>query len=82
MLSKAQHSRQYKLVPPLLLSMREDAGLTQRELGKRLRTPQSWVHKCETAYRRVDVTEFIAWCNACDIDPHDGLTTVLSRSKL
>ena len=61
--------------------MRDEAGLTQRELGKRLRKPQSWVHNCETANRRVDVTEFIAWCNSCDIDPHEGLKRVLSLSK-
>ena len=80
MLSKAQHARDYKVVPPLLRSMRDDAGLTQRDLGKRLRKPQSWVHNCETANRRVDVTEFIAWCNACGVDPHDGLKRVLSLS--
>ena len=81
MLTKAQHARQYKVLPPLLRSMREDAGLTQRELGKRLRKPQSWVHNCETANRRVDVTEFIAWCNTCEVDPHDGLKRVMSLSK-
>ena len=80
MLSKAQHSRHYAVVPPLLRTMREDAGLTQRELGKRLRKPQSWVHNCETANRRVDVTEFIAWCKACGVDPHDGLKRVLKLS--
>ena len=82
MLSKAQHARHYRVVPPILRTMREDAGLTQRELGKLLRKPQSWVHNCETANRRVDVTEFIAWCKSCDRDPHNGLTTVMRRSEL
>jgi hypothetical protein len=27
------------------------------------------VYNCETANRRVDVTEFIAWALACEIDP-------------
>jgi hypothetical protein len=49
--------------------LREEAGLTQRELGKRMKKPQSWVFNCETANRRVDVTEFIAWAEACDLDP-------------
>ena len=44
MLSKAQHARQYKVVPPLLRTMREDAGLTQRDLGKRLRSRSPFVY--------------------------------------
>ena len=50
----------YRTLPGFLKEMKEKAGLTQRELGKRLRKPQSWVYNCETANRRVDVTEFIA----------------------
>jgi len=49
--------------------MREEAGLTQRDLGKKLRKPQSWVYNCETANRRVDVTEFANWCKECGADP-------------
>ena len=81
MLSKAQHARRYKALPPFLRSLREEAGLTQRDLGERLGKPQSWVHNCETANRRVDVTEFIAWCGACGVKPHDGLTQFLKLSR-
>jgi hypothetical protein len=49
--------------------LREEAGLTQRDLGERLKKPQSWVFNCETGNRRVDVTEFIAWTSACGIEP-------------
>ena len=65
MATKAQHALGYETLPPFLRTLREEAGLTQRELGKRLRKPQSWVHNCESANRRVDVTEFIAWIEAC-----------------
>lgn len=69
MATKSQHSRAYRLVPPFLRVMRESAGLTQRDLGKRLKKPQSWVYNCESANRRVDVTEFIDWVRACEVDP-------------
>ena len=46
------------------IDLREKAGLTQRDLGKRLKKPQSWVYNCETGNRRVDVTEFIVWARA------------------
>jgi hypothetical protein len=46
--------------------LREEARLTQRDLGKRLGKPQSWIYNCETGNRRVDVTEFVAWATACE----------------
>lgn len=66
---KAQHALAYKKLPISLRNMREQAGLTQRALGARLRKPQSWVYNCEVSNRRVDVTEFTAWAKACGVDP-------------
>ena len=70
---KAQHDRRYQLIPPLLRKLRQQASFTQRELGRRMRRPQSWIYNCETANRRVDVAEFVAWCRACGNDPQDAL---------
>jgi len=36
---------------------REDKGLTQEEVAKILKRPQSYVSKCESGERRVDVIE-------------------------
>ena len=77
MATKAQQTRPYRLLPPFLRALREEAGLTQRELGKRMKKPQSWVYNCETANRRVDVTEFIAWCMGCDLDPRGAFDRFL-----
>ena len=68
-MTKAQQSLKYRVLPGFLRQMRERAGLTQRELGKRLNKPQSYIYNCETANRRVDITEFILWVKACDLDP-------------
>ena len=81
MLSKAQHARRYKVVPPLLRTMRDEAGLTQRDLGQRLNKPQSWVHNCETANRRVDLAEFAEWCSACGVKPQTGLARFLKLAR-
>lgn len=64
---KAQHARLYRNVPSFLRAVREEAGLTQRALGTRLAKPQSYIYNCETANRRVDVAEFIAWAEACGL---------------
>jgi transcriptional regulator with XRE-family HTH domain len=74
---KAQHARSYRRVPALLRQLREEADLTQRELGHRMGKPQSWVYNCETANRRVDVGEFIAWCQACNVRPATAIGRLL-----
>ncbi len=40
-----------------LRSAREGSGLTQVEVARRLGVPQSYVSKCESGERRVDVVE-------------------------
>jgi transcriptional regulator with XRE-family HTH domain len=80
MATKSQHSLQYRAVPPILRQLREEAGLTQRALGERLQKPQSWIYNCETANRRVDVTEFVAWARACGIDPQVALVRLLEAT--
>ena len=69
MATKSQHSPAYDRLRAFLRRLREEANLTQRDLGQRLDKPQSWVHNCETANRRVDVTELIAWARACGVSP-------------
>ena len=53
----------------LLRQSRQDAGMSQQKLAAKLKKPQSYVHKCEVAERRIDPPEFIDWCLACGIDP-------------
>jgi transcriptional regulator with XRE-family HTH domain len=78
---KAQHAASYRPVPGLLRELREGAALTQRDLGARLRRPQSWVYNCESANRRVDVAEFAAWCRACRVDPAKAFARLLAQMQ-
>jgi transcriptional regulator with XRE-family HTH domain len=73
MATKSQHASAYRSLPGFLRHLREQAGLTQRQLGKRMKKPQSWIYNCETANRRVDVTEFIEWTKCCGIEPGQAL---------
>ena len=52
-----------------LVQARKDAGLTQVQLSKKLRKPQSYVSKYENGERRLDVPEFIDICRAIGIEP-------------
>lgn len=76
---KAQQSRRYRHVPGFLRQLREDAELTQRALGERLKKPQSWIYNCETGNRRVDVVEFIDWAEACDTSAAAALKKLMGR---
>ena len=79
MATKAQHARIYRPLPSLLRAMREEAELTQRELGDAIGHAQSWVYNCETGNRRVDLAEFVIWCKACDVTPESGMKRFLCK---
>ena len=71
--TKAQHQTAYKTIPSFLRRLREEAAMTQRDIGVKLKRPQSWVYNCETGNRRVDVAEFCSWCRACGVVPANAL---------
>jgi len=79
MCPKAQHGLAYRKLPTFLRTMREKAGLTQRQLGLLLKKPQSWIYNCEVANRRVDVTEFIVWSRACQVDPKEAFQRLVEE---
>ena len=52
-------SPEYRAFLRKLREGREKAGLTQADVASRLRRPQSYVAKCESGERRVDVVELV-----------------------
>jgi transcriptional regulator with XRE-family HTH domain len=61
--------KEYKIVGAALAAVRERAGLTQQQLAKLLRKPQSFVSSYENGQRRIDVLEFLRIAEALDADP-------------
>jgi hypothetical protein len=57
--------------------LRENANLSQRDIGRILNKPQSYVHNCEVANRRMDIAEFIAWSKACGVNPKTAFAKLL-----
>ena len=62
------HSMDYQRLLAEVVALRHRAGLTQRELAKRLGKPPSYVAKSEVGERRLDVLELLAICQACGED--------------
>lgn len=58
------HSAEYQVVLHKLVAMRNEAGLSQRDLAKRLNREHSFVWRVETGRRRLDVIEFYWLCRA------------------
>lgn len=65
---KSVYSEEYNVARETLVAMRQEAGLTQRELAQRLQREHSFVWRIETGERRLDVVEFAWVCHALHQD--------------
>ena len=65
---KSLFSPEYDAFMVLLRKTRENAGLTQVQAAAKLKRPQSYVSKCESGERRVDVVELMQFCEANETD--------------
>ena len=67
--TKSVFTGRYKRLLSLLVSAREDAGLSQRALSEKLKKAPTYVSKYERGERRLDVIEFLEVTKALDVDP-------------
>jgi transcriptional regulator with XRE-family HTH domain len=68
-ITKSVHSPGQAAFCGLMIKARKAAGLTQEDLARRLKKPQSFVAKFEGGERRVDVVEFLSITRAIGADP-------------
>jgi transcriptional regulator with XRE-family HTH domain len=80
-IGKSVHSQGQRAFRQLMVGARKAAGLTQHDLAKRLKKPQSFVAKYEGGERRIDITEFLAITRAIGADPISILRT-LQKQRL
>lgn len=72
-MKKALYERSYAVFTDLLKEERKSAGLTQAQLAKKLRRPQSYVSKYERGDRRLDVIELLEIARVIGFDPAELL---------
>jgi len=68
-MEKSIHSAGYAIFLRLLKKAREDAGLTQTQLARKIGETQTFISKCERGERRVDVVELRTFCQAFGLSP-------------
>jgi transcriptional regulator with XRE-family HTH domain len=74
-MSSSAHSTESERLRALLREVRIERGITQEELAKKLKVPQSFVSKYESGERRVDLVELRRVCVALGVP----LQTVIKR---
>jgi transcriptional regulator with XRE-family HTH domain len=80
-ISKSLRSAEHAVFRAVMIEIRKKAGLTQQELAKRLRRPQSFVAKYEGGERRIDIVEFLWLVRAMKADPTVVLRTLIDRTR-
>lgn len=78
-ISKTLNSAEHAAFCALMIETRLKAGLTQDQLARRLRKPQSFVAKYENGERRIDVIEFMTIARAIDADAISLLRALIHR---
>jgi transcriptional regulator with XRE-family HTH domain len=78
-LSKQLRTARHRRVMNALVDIRSEAGVTQRELTRRLGRAHSYVSRIENGDRRLDVPEFIQWCEVLDADPVEAMKRIVRR---
>ncbi len=80
-MTQSLYTPEYIHFRKLLRRAREDAGLTQTDLARRLNKPQSYVYKNESGERRVDITEYLDIMQALNKHPGEILDTLWKMYK-
>ena len=74
MMGKTVSSEENGKLTKWLKSKRHEKGHTMRSLAQVLGTPHSFIGKIENQERRLDVIEFLRYCEALEVDPYEGLS--------
>ncbi|TCK02979.1 helix-turn-helix domain-containing protein [Marinobacterium mangrovicola] len=79
-MDKSTRNSRYALLIEWLRQERIARGLTVREVGTLIDEPFQFVSKVENVERKLNVYEFVQYCEALGIDPVVGLGLLKSKS--
>jgi transcriptional regulator with XRE-family HTH domain len=74
---KSVYRPEYKFLLEELITARKKAGLTQEDLARILKKPQSYVSKYEKSERRLDIIEFLEISKCLNLNYKKAIQTAL-----
>jgi len=78
-MSKTLHTPEYRKLVDWLKSARIERNLTMRELALELGVPHSYIGKVEQCERKLDVLEFVKYCEALNLNINNGISILLNQ---
>lgn len=78
-MKKTIHSKMGQMVCQKIVDIRKKAGLTQRDLAKKLGREHSFVARIELGERRVDIVELYQVCTACNVSPNKVILDLIGQ---
>jgi transcriptional regulator with XRE-family HTH domain len=76
-MGKQLRNARHRALMKALLAARTKAGITQRELARRLGRSHSFVGKIESGERQLNVLEFCELADALNLDPKELFADVV-----
>ncbi len=71
------YSYEQQWLRTLFVNQRKKLGLSQRALAEKMDVVYSLIGKIETGDRRLDIVEFIQYCEALELDPKTVITDLI-----
>ena len=81
-MKKSIYSDTNEIFVEWLKKARQEKGVSLRKVGELIGRHHSLVGNVETQVRRMDVAEFIEYCTALELDPHDAIDFMLRQKEL
>jgi transcriptional regulator with XRE-family HTH domain len=78
-MAHSTHHDDYQLLIAVLRTARRELRVTQVELGERLGNTQTFISKVERGERRLDVVEFVEFCEALGASPEETFRRYLGQ---
>lgn len=72
-----RNSTHYHALRALLTSKRRESGMTVHMIADKLGVSHSIIGRIEDGTRKLEISEFIEYCKALEVDPHEGLSLLL-----
>jgi transcriptional regulator with XRE-family HTH domain len=77
-MNRSRYTQCYDSLRTWLKSKRSEKGLSLRALAEKLELTHTIVGKIEHGDRKIDFIEFIEFCRALEVDPHEGVDLIMS----